>query len=86
MPKPATVERTRLEDRGGERAYDGARQAPPAEQRATDLTADLLPGLPIAPGLAVLVHNTARLSGPVTNNVPSPYDNLNEWWCRDGRC
>lgn len=57
-----------------------------AVRRANDVTADQVPGLPYAPGLSLLVRNTARLAGPITNNVPSPFYNLNEWWCRDGRC
>jgi len=57
-----------------------------AVKRANDLTADLVPMLPLYPGVALLVYNTSRLAGPVTNNVPSPFYNLNEWWCRAGRC
>jgi len=57
-----------------------------AVKRANDLTADLVPALPIAPSVVPLVHNTTKLAGPVTNNVPSPYYNLNEWYCRGGTC
>ncbi len=53
---------------------------------AEGLTADLVPGLPFAPGVATLVYSTARLAGPVSNNVPYPFYNLNEWWCRGGQC
>jgi ABC-type transport system substrate-binding protein len=57
-----------------------------AVKRANEMTADLVPGLPFYPGLALLVRNTSRLAGPISNNVPSPFYNLNEWWCRAGRC
>ncbi len=57
-----------------------------AVRRANDLTADLMPGLPYAPQLAALVYNSAKIGGPVTNNVPTPFYNLNEWYCRGGHC
>ena len=57
-----------------------------AVKQADNLTADLVPGLPFAPGLATLVYSTARLAGPISNNIPYPFFNLNEWYCRGGTC
>ena len=49
--------------------------------------ADELPGLPIDPFPDIFVYNTAKLNGPLGNNVIyGPFWNMNEWWCTDGAC
>ncbi len=59
-----------------------------AVRQASQLLADDMPILPLGPGLQVLVYNTARLAGPVRNNIGilGPFFNINEWYCRSGRC
>jgi peptide/nickel transport system substrate-binding protein len=49
--------------------------------------ADELPGLPIDPFPDIFVYNTAKLNGPLANNVVyGPFWNMNEWWCTGGEC
>jgi len=49
--------------------------------------ADELPGLPIDPFPDIFVYNTAKLNGPLGNNVVyGPFWNMNEWWCTGGEC
>jgi peptide/nickel transport system substrate-binding protein len=49
--------------------------------------ADELPGLPIDPFPDIFVYNTAKLNGPLANNVVyGPFWNVNEWWCTGGAC
>jgi peptide/nickel transport system substrate-binding protein len=49
--------------------------------------ADELPGLPIDPFPDIFVYNTAKLNGPLGNNVIyGPFWNMNTWWCTDGAC
>ena len=70
-----------------------ASELDPAKQlaalhQANDLLADLVPAIPTGPNLNVIVYNTSRLAGPIRVN-PGPislFFNLNEWWCRGGRC
>ena len=59
-----------------------------AVRQASQLLADHMPILPVAPGLQVLVHSTAKLAGPIGNNVGilGPFFNLNEWYCKGGQC
>jgi peptide/nickel transport system substrate-binding protein len=59
-----------------------------AVRQASELLADDIPILPVAPGLQVLVYNTAKLAGPIRNNIGllGPFFNLNEWWCKRGQC
>jgi peptide/nickel transport system substrate-binding protein len=46
-----------------------------------------LPGLPIDPFPDIFVYNTAKLNGPLGNNVVyGPFWNMNEWWCTGGEC
>ena len=49
--------------------------------------ADELPGLPVDPFPDIFVYNTAKLNGPLANNVVyGPFWNMNEWWCTGGAC
>jgi len=49
--------------------------------------ADELPGLPVDPFPDIFVYNTAKLNGPLGNNVVyGPFWNMNEWWCTGGEC
>jgi peptide/nickel transport system substrate-binding protein len=49
--------------------------------------ADELPGLPIDPLQNILVYNSAKLNGPLGDNVVyGPFWNMNEWWCTGGAC
>ncbi len=59
-----------------------------ALRQASQIMADDMPILPLAPGLQVLVYNTARLAGPIRNNIGilGPFFNINEWYCKGGRC
>jgi peptide/nickel transport system substrate-binding protein len=59
-----------------------------AVRQASQLLAEDMPVLPLAPLPQVLVYRTATLAGPIRNNVGvlGPFFNLNEWWCPDGRC
>ena len=58
-----------------------------ALKAAYQITAEQVPILPIAPGLSLLVYNSARLRGVV--NDPSPngvYLFTTSWSCRGGTC
>jgi peptide/nickel transport system substrate-binding protein len=54
---------------------------------AYDITARLVPFLPTAPGLSVLVYNSSRLSGIRNDGGPvGPFFGTTDWFCREGRC
>lgn len=59
-----------------------------AVRQASQLMADDVPLLPLAPGIQVLTYNSSKLAGPIRNNIGilGPYFNLDEWYCRAGHC
>ena len=58
-----------------------------ALKAAYERTAELVPFLPTAPGLSVLVYNSTRLAGIHTNGGPlGPFIDSSDWFCRAGRC
>ncbi len=58
-----------------------------ALKAAYQITADLVPYLPIAPGPSLLVYNSARLRGIVNDSGPNgPYVFTTNWFCHGGVC
>ncbi|HEV2761315.1 MAG TPA: hypothetical protein VGV86_17280, partial [Acidimicrobiales bacterium] len=58
-----------------------------ALKAAYEITATLVPFLPTAPGLSVLVYNSSRLAGVRNDGGPmGPFFDTTAWFCRAGRC
>lgn len=58
-----------------------------AVKTAYQLTSDLLPILPTAPGVSLLVYNSSNLRGVRNDSGPSgPYLYSTDWFCRGGTC
>jgi peptide/nickel transport system substrate-binding protein len=58
-----------------------------ALKAAYQITSELLPILPTAPGLSVLVHNTSQLRGVRNDSGPNgPWLRTADWFCRGGTC
>ena len=58
-----------------------------ALKAAYQITSDLLPILPTAPGLSVLVHTTSNLRGVRNDSGPNgPWLRTTDWFCRGGTC
>lgn len=58
-----------------------------ALKAAYEITATLVPFLPTAPGLSLLVYNSARLGGVRNDGGPlGPFFDTTAWFCRAGRC
>ena len=58
-----------------------------ALKSAYQITSELLPILPTAPGLSVLVHNTSNLRGVRNDPGPiGPWLRTADWFCRGGSC
>ena len=58
-----------------------------ALRTAYDITATMVPVLPTAPGLSLLVYNSSRLAGVRNDGGPmGPFFGTTEWFCRAGRC
>ena len=54
---------------------------------AYEITANLVPVLPTAPGLSLLVCNSSGLAGIRNDGGPvGPIFDTNAWFCRAGRC
>ena len=58
-----------------------------ALKAAYEITATLVPFLPTAPGLSLLVYNSSRLAGVRNDGGPTgPFFDTTTWFCRAGRC
>ncbi len=58
-----------------------------ALKAAYEMTATLVPSLPTAPGLSLLVYNSSRLAGVRNDGGPmGPFFDTTAWFCRTGRC
>lgn len=52
------------------------------QRRAQDALAEEVPGIPISPGVDVIVYNTAKVRGPVKVGPLGAFSQLNEWFCK----
>ena len=58
-----------------------------ALKSAYEITADLVPVLPRAPGISLLVYNSSRLADIGNDGGPTgPIFDTTTWFCRAGRC
>jgi peptide/nickel transport system substrate-binding protein len=58
-----------------------------ALKTAYRITSELLPILPTAPGVSVLVYNNSRLAGVRNDSGPNgPFFRSADWFCRGGTC
>jgi peptide/nickel transport system substrate-binding protein len=58
-----------------------------ALRSAYEITANLVPFLPTAPGISLLVYNSSRLAGIRNDGGPmGPFFGTTDWFCREGRC
>jgi peptide/nickel transport system substrate-binding protein len=56
-------------------------------QQGYDQLAELVPAIPVDPFPKVLVYNTAKLHGPVSDNpIFGMWWNMNMWFCDKGVC
>lgn len=55
-------------------------------RRASEVVADEVPVIPLAPVLDIVVYNSAKIGGPVGADPSGIFGHLNEWYCRSSSC
>jgi peptide/nickel transport system substrate-binding protein len=52
------------------------------QRKAQEAVADEVPGVPLSPGVDVIVYNTAKVGGPVKVGALGAFAQINEWFCK----